>query len=40
MISALCVLAAFALGYWRGRKRGADYYREQEAERLIRDGAT
>lgn len=33
-------LVAFAVGYLMGRRRGASYYREQEAERMTRTGAT
>lgn len=38
--TVLVMLAVWCAGYFAGRCDGADHYRRQEAERMIRGGAT
>lgn len=36
----LVMLAIWVAGYLSGRRDGADYYKDQEAERMMRRGMT
>lgn len=40
LATVLVMLAVWGAGYLAGRRDGADYYRRQEAERMIRRGMT